>query len=99
MKINKKQYQWIQESLNHIRQEVWEIKEQLKKQEVKMDEKKPKHLAVGKNSNTCEFCGKGNNSDELVSDIEGCEIYAHKKCLERAKMLIDIENWKETQSK
>ncbi len=53
---------------------------------------KEKHLMVGNLDNNCEFCNRefSDEAEELVSDVDGCEIYAHKKCYERARMLLEL---------
>ena len=55
--------------------------------------KDKEHLIVGKvKPVNCEFCGKDTASkeEELTSEVDGCEIYMHKKCYERAKMLVEL---------
>ena len=51
------------------------------------------HLVLGRvKACNCELCEKDTSSmeEELVTEVEGCEIYMHKKCYERAKMLIEV---------
>jgi len=59
-------------------------------------EKNKEHLTIGKKTFACEICGEeveteANKEDYLVSDIEGCEVWVHEKCLERAKMLVEVD--------
>jgi len=56
-----------------------------------MEEKE--HLMLGKvKPCNCEMCGKdtAGMEEELVTDVDGCEVYMHKKCYERAKMLVEV---------
>lgn len=77
------------------------------KAETKEELGKKEYLALGSKQGACELC-KGDLSnwefnekctypqepefDWLIADVENCEIWIHKKCLERAKMLTNI-NW------
>lgn len=50
------------------------------------------HLVIGKKSHVCELCGQEiGESDYYLSDVQNCEVWIHCKCLERAKMLIEID--------
>ena len=44
----------------------------------------------------CEFCGENvntrdNEEDYLTTDVNNCEMWCHKDCLEKAKKLIKCE--------
>jgi len=40
----------------------------------------------------CEFCNKTDKlCDELIADIDNCEMYAHKKCLDKSRKLLKID--------
>jgi len=52
---------------------------------------KNEHLAVGIITNACEFCKSIEGEIELFTEVDGCEVYAHKKCLDRARMLIKLD--------
>lgn len=62
---------------------------QLNKSEDKMEKE---HLKIGKSDNSCEFCGKldWEGEEPLTNDIDNCEVYLHKNCYERAKMIVEL---------